>query len=338
MSQRETTIKDLLLSLNQPAYRHQQILTNIYDQKIFDFNAMSNLPKSLQQSLTLKFGNILTLKSVTKSEGQEAIKVLFKTKDNARLETVMTKKQPFICLSTMSGCNLGCQFCSTGTMGLIKKLTVDEIIDQVLFFEANYGFHGHLTFMGMGEPLLNPEAVYPALKILIGKLHYGQRKISLSTIGIIPEIMPFTAQFPQINLAFSLHTPFDDQRSQLMPINKIYPLAQVMIALTQRLKLTKRKIFLAYLLLQDINDSPEHANALVKLIKSQGRLNYLYHVNLIQFHSYKEAAKFFRSSQEKLTEFSQILFKNHVNFTLRKSFGEDIQAACGQLCLEKSVV
>lgn len=338
MSQRENIIKDLLLSLNQPAYRFQQILTNIYEQKIFDFNAMSNLPKSLQQSLTLKFGNILTLRQVTKSEGKEAIKVLFKTNDNAFLETVMTQKNPFLCLSSMSGCNLGCQFCSTATMGLIKKLSVDEIIDQVLFFEKNFNFHGHLTFMGMGEPLLNPEAVYPALKILIGKLHYGQRKISLSTVGIIPEIIPFTNQFPQINLAFSLHTAFDDQRSQLMPVNKLYPLVQVMDALTQHLKLTKRKIFLAYLLLQGINDSKEHARALVKLIKTQGKLNYLYHVNLIQFHSYKEKLKFNRSSQEKLAEFSQILFKNHVNYTVRKSFGEDIQAACGQLCLEKSVV
>jgi len=119
-----------------------------------------------------------------------------------------------------------------------------------------------------------------------------------------------------------------------MPINKVYPLIQVMAVLTKRLQLTKRKIFLACLLLLDVNDSLEHAQALVKLIKAQGKLNYLYHVNLIQFHRYKGKLKFNRSSQQKLTEFCHILFKNHVNFTLRKSFGEDIQAACGQLCLD----
>jgi len=219
-------------------------------------------------------------------------------------------------------------------MGLIKNLTAEEITDQVLYFKVHDQFKGHITFMGMGEPLLNPDNVFQAISIFTDKNYFGysDRKISLSTVGIIPEIKHLTARFPQINLAFSLHSPFDDQRSELMPVNKLYPLKQVMVELTQHLQLTKRKIFIAYLLLKDINDSTDHAQALVKLIKSQGTLNYLYHVNLIQFHNYKEKFEFTRSSPEKLLAFGQILTDHHVHFTIRKSFGEDIQAACGQLC------
>lgn len=222
-------------------------------------------------------------------------------------------------------------------MGLIKNLTADEITDQVLYFKVHDQFQGHITFMGMGEPLMNPDNVFAAVKIFTDKNYfaYSNRKISLSTVGIIPEIRRLTAKFPQINLAFSLHSPFDEERSELMPVNKLYPLKQVMAVLTEHLQLTKRKIFIAYLLLKGINDSPKHAQALVKLIKSQGQLNYLYHVNLIQFHHFKERVEFKRSSPEKLLAFGQILTDSHVNFTIRKSFGEDIQAACGQLCLEK---
>ncbi|MCX6816352.1 MAG: radical SAM protein [Candidatus Beckwithbacteria bacterium] len=330
-------IKSILADLNQPAFRLQQILTAIYQENILDYQKMSNLPLILRNTLKAKLGTVLFLKKIKQSEGAIAKKILLETRDGAQIESVMTKKDPFVCVSSESGCNLGCRFCSTGTMGLRKKLTADEITDQVLYFKVYDQFQGHLTFMGMGEPLMNPDNVFAAIRIFTDKncFGYSDRKISLSTVGIIPEIKRFTKLFPQINLAFSLHSPFDNQRSELMPVNKLYPLKQVMSVLTEHLKLTKRKIFIAYLLLNNVNDSPEHSQALVKLIKSQGRLNYLYHVNLIQFHTYKERFEFQRSSPEKLRAFGQILTANHVDFTVRKSFGEDIQAACGQLCLGK---
>lgn len=334
---RTEQIKLILTELHQPTFRLQQILQAIYHENILDYKKMSNLPLILRQTLKKQLGEVLTLQVIKTSDGTMAKKILFATRDGARIESVITKKNPFVCVSSQSGCNLGCRFCSTATMGLIKNLTADEITDQVLYLKVHDQFQGHITFMGMGEPLLNPANVFQAITTFTDKncFGYSDRKISLSTVGIIPEIKHLTAKFPQINLAFSLHSPFDEERSELMPVNQLYPLKQVMAELTQHLQLTKRKIFIAYLLLKGINDSPKHAQALVKLIKSQGPLNYLYHVNLIQFHSYKERFKFQRSSPEKLLAFGQILTDHHVNFTVRKSFGEDIQAACGQLCLEK---
>lgn len=331
---RTDQIRLILADLKQPKFRLQQILTAIYQDNILDYTQMFNLPLFLRNHLKKQLGEVLTLKVLKTSDGTMAKKILFATRDNAKIESVITKKNPFVCVSSQSGCNLGCKFCSTGTMGLIKNLTADEITDQVLYLKVHDQFQGHITFMGMGEPLLNSDNVFPAIKTFTDKncFGYSDRKISLSTVGIIPEIKHLTAKFPQINLAFSLHSPFDEERSELMPVNKLYPLKQVMAVLTEHLQLTKRKIFIAYLLLKGINDSPNHAQALVKLIKSQGPLNYLYHVNLIQFHSYKEKFEFTRSSPEKLKAFGQILTDQHVDFTVRKSFGEDIRAACGQLC------
>lgn len=331
MSIRLTKIQSVLTALNQPGYRLTQIQTAIYQDHFFEFSQMSGLPLVLRQALQKELGEILSLKPVKVAQGKEAVKILFTTEDGHSLESVMTFNHSFVCLSSMSGCNLGCKFCSTGTMGLRKKLTVDEIIDQVLYFEKNYGFHGHITFMGMGEPLLNEEAIFPALKILITVLNYGQRKISLSTVGIVPGINRLTKEFPQVNLALSLHSAEDGQRSELMPVNKLYPIAEVMAAVNQHLQTTKRKIFLAYLLLNNINDTLAHAAALVKLIKSQGNYSYLYHVNLIQYHASLANSDFKRSSAETRATFSQYLTKNKIPNTIRKSFGEDIQAACGQL-------
>jgi 23S rRNA (adenine-C8)-methyltransferase len=297
---------------------------------------MAGLPLTVRKTLKDKLGEVLTLKPVKVETGQMAKKVLFSTRDGARLESVMTLNKPFVCLSSMSGCNLGCKFCSTASMGLVKKLTADEIVDQVLYFAKNDHFHGHLTFMGMGEPLLNENNVFTALKIFLDPhgLNIGQRKISLSTVGIIPGIKRLTREFPQVNLTFSLHTPFNHQRSELMPVNKLYPLAQVMPVINQHIAKTKRKVFLAYLLLREINDSSEHAQALVKLINRQGKFKYLYHVNLIRFNSGSQSGRFQRSPEAKLLAFSDILTNNKIPHTLRQSFGEDIHAACGQLCVK----
>lgn len=328
---RTERIKTILANLHQPAFRLNQILRAIYLENILDYGAINNLPLKLRETLTEELGEVLTLRVGHVSQGTIADKLLFYTRDGQAIESVITKVKPFVCLSSMSGCNLGCKFCSTGTMGLLKKLTVEEIIDQVLYFQANYNFHGHITFMGMGEPFFNCEAVFPALKILLEDLHYAQRKISLSTVGIVPGIIRLTEEFPQVNLALSLHSAIEAQRAELMPVNKLYPLTAVMPAINQYLAKTNRKVFLAYLLLDNLNDSSEHAKALVQLIKAQGKFSYLYHVNLIQYHESVSESRFRRSSADRLAAFSDYLTKNTIPNTVRKSFGEDIQAACGQL-------
>lgn len=187
--------------------------------------------------------------------------------------------------------------------------------------------------MGMGEPFANPDNVFEALGILTGPDYFGlsPRRINVSTVGIIPQIKRLTNDFPQVNLAFSLHTPFLKQRLELMPITKIYPIEDVMKSLDEHIKTTKRRVFLAYILLGGVNDTQEHAKALVDLIKNRGEVSYLYHVNLIKYHPGPNDNAFKEPKQEQINMFRRILEKNKITNTLRQSFGLKIFAACGQL-------
>lgn len=287
----------------------------------------------------------MTLKYLTQTVCGQAKKILFETTDGAKIESVKMTFNPntneeheSICISSQSGCNLGCRFCSTGTMGLQKNLNVDEIIDQVLFFKNRDNFNGSISFMGMGEPFMNANAVFQAIKILTDKegCNFSDRKINISTVGTIPGIERLTAEYPQINLAFSLHTPFTEQRSELMPINKIYSLLNVMKSLDKHIEKTKRRVFLAYLLLKNINDSTDHAEALATLIKRRDKNAYLYFVNLINFHPGDKRIPFDRTSARKLKEFTNILTSRNIKYSIRQSFGEEIGAACGQLCVKQA--
>ncbi|MBI5465634.1 radical SAM protein, partial [Candidatus Gottesmanbacteria bacterium] len=189
------------------------------------------------------------------------------------------------------------------------------------------------SFMGMGEPFSNPENVFEALHILTNKdfLGIGDRHINVSTVGIVPQIRRLTKEFPQVNLAFSLHSPFPDQRLQLMPVTKAYPIDKVFEALDERIKATKRRVFLAYLLLAGVNDTKDHVKALVDLIKKRGPHAYLYHVNLIRFNPGPGETEFNKASRESVDSFKKYLLDNNISCSLRQSFGLNIFAACGQL-------
>lgn len=369
-------IKIILAENHQPKFRFEQIKTAIFSANISRYSQISNIPNNLKdQIISVLDDDILSLKPVNEIKGQQAHKVLFETRDGHQIESVRLTYQAdtktphhSLCISTQSGCVLGCLFCATGAIGFKKNLTSDEILDQVLYFKKNNLPLDSIIFMGMGEPLANPDNTFAAIEALTDKTlgGFGSRRLSLSTVGIVPGIQRLTREQPNINLAFSLHNPFDDERLKLMPVTAAYPIEKVMAAIDSHLKATNHKVFIAYILLKGVNDTPRHAQALADLIKvSPNRLKLL-HVNLIRYNPIKplpplrhcgrtraaiymdrhvgipsrddgerlEGAiptNFEKSLTQTVRQFQDVLTKNKIHHTLRADFGTDIQAACGQL-------
>jgi len=213
-------------------------------------------------------------------------------------------------------------------------LTSDEITDQILHF---YFQQGHsidsISFMGMGEALANVQ-VFDALDVLTDPTMFAlsPRRISISTIGIIPSIKKMTLNYPQVNLTFSLHSPFNEQRSKLMPINDRYPLLDVMDTLDEHIRITSRKVYIAYIMLPGVNDSIDHAKEVVRLLKGRYKEGRLYHVNLIRYNpTVSSPLRFGEVDEGHVVHFYKKLKSSGINVTIRSQFGIDIDAACGQL-------
>lgn len=332
-------MKTVLEQMRAPAFYLDEVRRFIYQKGRADFRQMTGLPQNLRQALCDHIGPILSLKNIGEATSKQAQKILFATRDGQRLETVRMLFQikngghESLCLSSQSGCALGCKFCATGAMGFKKNLTAEEISDQVLYFKTRQLKIKSIAFMGMGEPLANIDNVFGALKVITDPdyLGFSPRRISLSTVGIVPGIKRLTKEWPQVNLAFSLHSPFPAQRVALMPITKVYPIDKVMPALDDHIRKTNKRVFLAYVLLAGVNDSSVHAQALVKLVQGRGNYAYLYHVNLIRFNPGASLIKFAKPARDKIGAFRQVLRLNNISHTLRQSFGVSIAAACGQL-------
>lgn len=330
-------MKRCISEMNFPDYRYEQLIKMIFAQHVSDFHAMYMLPERLRANLAETFGaSACGLVPIAHQASGQADKVLFQLKDGNCVETVnlhYKKGWESFCISSQCGCGFGCKFCATGAIGHKRNMTADEITDQILYFYLAGHKMNSVSFIGMGEPFANPN-LFDALKILTNPSLFGlsQRRITISTIGMIPGIKRLTRDFPQVNLAFSLHSPFEKQRSELMPINQTYPLHKVMDALDAHVANTKRRLFLAYIMLGGINDSAEHAKALAHLILSRGALSYLYHVDLIPYNvTDKTARKFIASNNETIKNFSDILHSNRISVAARMQFGSDIGAGCGQL-------
>lgn len=343
-------IQAILEKNNQPKFRLEQLKTAIYQKPFTRYSQISNIPSNLKEQIISALGDeILSLTKVHESKGVQTHKVLFATRDNHQIESVRLqyKTHTALCISTQSGCALGCLFCATGAIGFKKNLTADEIVDQVLYFTKNNPSEpvergadpqiglpiDSIIFMGMGEPLANPDNSFAAIETLTAKslAGFSPRRLSLSTVGIIPGVERLTSEYPNVNLAFSLHNPFNDERQKLMPITRAYPIEKVMAAIDKHLKITNHKVFIAYILLAGVNDSPRHAQALADLIKvSINRLKLL-HVNLIRYNAGDSLTVYRKPTNSTVEKFQVILTQNQVHHTLRQDFGADIQAACGQL-------
>lgn len=322
-------LKTFLDSQNLPPFRFRQIVKNYFSGRYSNFDQMTDLSKDLRAKLSQKF--FLLSVSETKTIGDNSVqKTLLKLSDGQSIETVLMDYEDWItaCVSSQVGCALNCQFCATGKMGFKRNLTVDEIVDQILFWNQKIypKYIGRVVFMGMGEPFLNWDNLLTALKIINSSdgLNIGARKISLSTAGIVDKIIEFTKLDTQINLAVSLHSANQKYRESIMPIAQQYNLDDLKKACLYYVNHTNRQLFFEYAL-TDQNTSPTDAKLLADFIHSHR----LFFVNLIPLNPIDGGMSPVSPTQQK--DFINYLDRSGIEYSLRRSFGQDFAAACGQL-------
>ncbi|MFA6382830.1 MAG: 23S rRNA (adenine(2503)-C(2))-methyltransferase RlmN [Parcubacteria group bacterium] len=331
-------IEEKLKELGQPNFRLKQIKKAVFEDGASSFLEITTLAKDLREKLDkeMKILSFEVEKVLVAKDGQ-SVKALLKLHDGKNIETVLISPKTndwSVCISCQVGCPMNCRFCATGKMGFVRNLTAEEITDQVLFWKQYIKSQSakltDVVYMGMGEPFLNWAQVNESLKNLIDPelFGFGSRSISVSTAGIPEGIAKFAEEFPQVNLAISLHFADDQKRSEFMPINKKYNLEDLKKALQEYFRKTNRKVFIEYILLGNINDSREDADKLSRFVKSIGKLQLL-HVNLIRYNS--TGSELAASSKDQAVRFKDYLLENHIPITIRKSLGEEIQGACGQL-------
>lgn len=316
----------------QPAFRATQIYDWLYKKRVESFEEMSNLPKDLRAALEdqFRFTTLKTLVHQVSKDGTQ--KFLFELHDGHAIETVLMKHEygNSVCVTTQVGCRIGCTFCASTLGGLKRNLEAGEIVAQVLAvqrtLDQNDGRVSQIVVMGIGEPFDNYDALMKFLRIVNDEkgLHIGARHITVSTSGIVPKIYEFAKEGLQINFAISLHAPNDTLRTQMMPINRAYPLEKLIEAISYYIKTTNRRVTFEYGLTH-VNDSETHALELVKLIKGLKC-----HVNLIPINNVEERT-YKRTSKAQIQNFANILKKHGINVTIRREHGHDIDAACGQL-------
>ncbi len=324
---------------NLPNFRYQQIINWIWCGLLTDWSGAKNLPQDLRAQLSQILPLTINAKVLTSADKKTA-KALITLGDGSAIETVLMKHSDgrrTACLSSQVGCPMGCVFCSTGTMGLKRNLTAEEILLQALLWQRELAKVGeklsNAVFMGMGEPLLNYAAVMEAIKILHEPkiFNIGSHHISISTCGILPAMKKLGQERIKVNLALSLHAPDDKLRTQLMPVNKTYRLKPVLAEALKYYKLTGRQVMLEYVLIKNVNDAPEQAHHLADLIKDLDQTAFI--VNLIPYND----TKIFKSSTgEAIKKFKEIVSRAGIKTVQRYRFGANIKAACGQLASRKS--
>lgn len=325
----------LLADHGEPAYRGRQLFHWIYGRGVATFAEMTDLPVALRARLAewTDIGGLAPLNRSISRDGTR--KYLFGCADGRAIETVLIPDEDRLtaCLSTQVGCALACAFCLTGQMGFVRHLQCGEIVDQVLALQRDLQPEeriGNLVLMGMGEPLHNYDAVVKALTILAHPLGlaFPPRRMTLSTVGLVPEIVRLGQSGLGVNLAVSLHAATDDIRDRLVPINRRYPLKELMAALRTYPLPPRRRITFEYVLIDGVNDRPEDARALVRLLRGLQCK-----VNLLPLNE-APAIPFRRSSQERVETFQRVLKSAGILATIRESRGLDISAACGLLATE----
>ena len=327
------SLEDYFLSLNEKKFKANQLYTWLYGKKISSFDEITDIKKPIIEKLKEDFylGNI---KLVNVERDKLVNKYLFELEDNEHVESVLMRHDygTSVCVSSQVGCNMGCKFCESGRRKKVRNLTSGEMTEQILKIEQDINEKvTHVVIMGIGEPFDNYDNVTNFIKIINHpkSLAIGSRHITLSTCGIAPKIREF-AHFPyQVNLALSLHAPNDELRNKIMPINKAYPLKEVMEALKYYYNETNRRITFEYIMLENVNDSEENAKELCKLLKGMNC-----YINLIPYNETNNI-EFKRTKKDKIIKFYDIIKKNDMNVTIRKEFGSNISAACGQLRSKK---
>lgn len=327
-------IESQLGDLPQARMRAAQIADWIYRKGAVSFDEMTNLPAALREGLKERFvvWPLQVARRATSTDG--VIKLLVHRGDGQVYECVLLpyEKRVSCCLSSQVGCPMGCTFCATGLGGFDRNLSSGEIVGQYLMLQREIGPErriSHVVFMGMGEPLLNLTNVLEAIRLLHDEVGLSHRHITVSTVGIAPKIDELTKLGLPIHLALSLHSPLDAVRDRLMPVNKRWPVAEVMAAMRRHQRATGRKITIEYLLISGVTDTEDQAAALAGLVRGVPSV-----VNLIPFNFVDTTHGYSRPSKERVRAFRSALESRGVNVTQRVERGHDIAAACGQLAGE----
>lgn len=331
-----TDLGAFIASHGEASYRATQIFQWIHQYGIADFSLMTNVSKSLRQKLA-EICEVKPLEIVTEQKSSDGTyKWLLRLADGNCIETVFIPEDDrgTLCISSQVGCALNCSFCSTAQQGFNRNLTVGEIIGQLWLAVRNLSAnakHDHtvsnVVMMGMGEPLLNFDNVVKAMNIMMDDFAYGlsKRRVTLSTSGVVPALSEL-AKVSDVALAVSLHAPNDELRNKLVPINKKYPLRELLAVCKNYYKNdARRRITMEYVMLEGVNDAPEHAHQLVNILQGIPSK-----INLIPFNPFP-ATQYKRSSASAIETFRHILIKAGFTTITRKTRGDDIDAACGQL-------
>ena len=323
-------LAEKLKQLGQPAFRAGQVFSWLH-KGVRSYEEMTNLPKSLREALAREFPLYIP-KVVRKQESKKdgTIKYLWQLSDGNCVETVLMRYRygNTVCISTEVGCPMGCAFCASTIGGLVRRLEPAEMLDEVLFTQADSGLPvSHIVLMGIGEPLDNFDNVMRFLELVNSAdgMNISMRHISLSTCGLVPKIDELAARKLQISLAISLHGPNNELRSRVMPVNKAYPIEELLAACRRYYEATGRRIHFEYAMIDGVNDTPECARELLKRLKGLGA-----HVNLIPLNHVEESP-LKPSSKEAVARFQKILEDGGVTATVRRTLGGDIDASCGQL-------
>lgn len=334
-------VKEYIKSAGLPNFRIAQAKEAVFKHGIDNWEEATSLPADIRQQLQRQYP-VLSFKvsKMVFSKEEKAAKALLTLKDGLQIETVLLKPQDTwsVCVSSQVGCPLRCSFCSTGKMGFKRDLTQEEIADQVLMWyqyvrKEKLGERiSSVVFMGMGEPLLNYLNVVKAARDLSNPdyLNIGARHISISTSGIADRLHKLAVDLPQANLAVSLHNADEEQRSKLMPVNRRYGLEELQKAVEEYIAMTGRQVFLEYAVLENVNNRPEHIRKLAKWIFGI-KDNYLIHVNLIACN----LGRGIKTPEKAVKEVANAIKAMGIGVTIRKSMGNDVLAACGQLAARK---
>lgn len=334
----KNNLEQWLVEKGEKKFRAQQIWEWLYQKKVTTFSEMTNLAKGLIQLLEENFV-INPLKLVLTQEASDGtVKYLFELADKQLIETVLMHQEygQSVCVTTQVGCNIGCTFCASGLLKKNRDLTSGEIVAQIMMVESYFAQKeqgervSHVVVMGIGEPFDNYKNLVDFLHIINDPkgLAIGARHITVSTSGLAHKILEFADLDLQVNLAISLHAPNNEVRSNIMRINRTFPIEKLMSAVDTYLEKTNRRITFEYIMLKDVNDQLEHADQLAELLKNKKKLAY---VNLIPYNPVSEHDQYARSSKKTVTAFYDRLKQKGINVVTRKEHGTDIDAACGQL-------
>ena len=322
-------LKKYFENIGEKPFKAIQVYEWIYKKRVNSFDEFSNLKKDTISKLKEDF-TFTKIKLVDKKTDKDVSKYLFESEDKNKIEAVLMNHDygNSLCVSTEVGCNMGCKFCESGRLKKVRNLNTNEMVEQILTIESLEGIRiSHVVLMGIGEPFDNSDHVIDFIDIINeGKgIDIGARHITVSTCGLVPKIIEFMNHGKQVNLAISLHAPNNELRDKLMPINRAYKLEELMSVLKKYVAKTNRRVTFEYILLSGVNDTLECAKELANLVKD---LNC--YINLIPYNETSHI-EFKRSSQDTIMAFYDCLKKNKINVTIRREFGGNVDAACGQL-------